>query len=173
MPSKAELFFKAARNAIGEKNSYEMSSYDRDVDQLVNSGMPKSRAYVAAAREYPAAVPLIEKHGVGGYDPIKGSKKAKKSSQSKDVIKSEGIEQSFHENLAWALDSVGRYHREGKEPDTCPNDAAYFLYYQGLNDPKDFMAKAASAAAKRKEDGAERKSADRSIDELDRMLKSL
>jgi len=90
-------------------------------------------------------------------------------------VTSENKEQSYRENLNWALSAVGEFLRTNRRPETCPNNAAWFLYQQACTEPKDFMAKVAQV--EKGDDGeAERltrKSAQRSIAEIDEMLAGL
>ena len=56
-------------------------------------------------------------------------------------IQSENVEQTFRENLTWAIDAAGLKLRTGKSPTKCPNDSAFFLYQQAVENPKDFLTK--------------------------------
>jgi hypothetical protein len=56
--------------------------------------------------------------------------------------------QSYRDNLAWAMNAAGEQVRTGAHPETCPNNSAWFLYIQAINEPKDFMAKVASIESK-------------------------
>ena len=53
----------------------------------------------------------------------------------------ENREQSYRQNLTWALESAGEFLRTKTQPTVCPNNSAWFLYVQAMNEPKDFMAK--------------------------------
>jgi hypothetical protein len=39
------------------------------------------------------------------------------------------------------MDAAGKYLRSGSNPDECPNDTAFYLFRQAVEEPKDFMAK--------------------------------
>ena len=88
-------------------------------------------------------------------------------------VVSEGKEQSYRENLNWALSTAGEFLRTGTRPITCPNDAAWFLYCQATSEPKDFMAKFSQVEAKAdtgESERAMRNNSRRSIEEIDTML---
>jgi hypothetical protein len=90
-------------------------------------------------------------------------------------VVNEGKEQTYRESLNWALSAAGEFLRTGQRPTTCPNDAAWFLYVQAIDEPKDFMAKVAQVE---KGDNGEadrntRLSAQRSIAEIEAMLAEL
>lgn len=92
------------------------------------------------------------------------------------TVRSEGKEQSYRENLAWAIGTAGEFLRTAVRPIKCPNDAAWFLYMQAINEPKDFMAKFSQVEAKLdtgESERAMRQSGRRSIQEIDSMLAEL
>jgi hypothetical protein len=60
----------------------------------------------------------------------------------------EDKDQSYRENLAWALRAAGETLRTKKQPLSCPNNSAWFLYVQACEEPKDFMAKVNQMEAK-------------------------
>jgi gas vesicle protein len=57
------------------------------------------------------------------------------------AIVMENKEQSYRENLAWAMNAIGEFLRTHRNPITCPNNAAWFMYVQAQDEPKDFLAK--------------------------------
>jgi len=84
------------------------------------------------------------------------------------TVKSLGIEQPYRVNLMWALEAAGNNLRTGKKPDTCPNNSAFFLYKQALDNPKEFSSKLCQIEAKRTEHGQPLKqSTAKSIAEID------
>ena len=90
-------------------------------------------------------------------------------------VKSEGIKQTYRENINWALSTAGEFLRTEVEPETCPNDAAFFLYQQAIDDPKDFMAKVA-AIEKSAEDSADntvKVSTKKTLSEIESFLERL
>ncbi len=92
-------------------------------------------------------------------------------------IPSDNIKQSYRENLRWAIEAAGKFMRTKEKLETCPNDAAYYLYQQAIQDPKDFLQKVGQVEAKStcqdeiEED--DRKQATKSISEIDEMLETL
>ena len=56
-------------------------------------------------------------------------------------IQSEDIKQTFREDLAWAIQAAGLKLRTKESPTKCPNDSAFFLYQQAVENPKDFLTK--------------------------------
>ena len=93
----------------------------------------------------------------------------------KEVVQSSGIEQSYRANINWALSAAGEFSRTGIEPKTCPNDAAWFLYQQAIDDPKDFMAKVSAVEkSAESEDGKEdKKSTKKTLSEIESFLERL
>ena len=88
----------------------------------------------------------------------------------------EGKEQSYLENVRWAMAAAGEFHRTGERPRSCPNDACWFLYTQAIDNPKDFMAKVGQAEAKAdtgESERALRAAGQKSIAEIEAMLKTL
>ena len=85
----------------------------------------------------------------------------------------DGKELSYRENLQWALAAAGEFLRTKKRPVSCPNDSAWFLYCQAIEEPKDFMAKVGQIEAKNLGDETEQNArihARRAIEEIDAML---
>ncbi|MFA5767073.1 MAG: hypothetical protein WC919_04070 [Candidatus Paceibacterota bacterium] len=68
--------------------------------------------------------------------------------EGRGCIKCEEREQSYRENMVWAMAAAGEFIRTGLPPLTCPNNTAWFLYTQACDEPKDFMAKVNSLEAK-------------------------
>jgi len=90
-------------------------------------------------------------------------------------VESEGKQQTYRENLAWALNAAGEYMRTKARQKTCPNDSAWFLYCAALEEPKDFLAKV-SAVEKSADDteGKEfKRSTRKSLEEIERFLEDL
>ncbi len=132
----------------------------------------RRQAVVNASLAFDCLSVIIADYDLTQYG-IPGSEKNPKSLS----IPSEGINQSYRENLRWAQAAAGKFMRTKEEPETCPNDAAYYLYQQAIQDPKDFLSKVGQVEAKStSQDEIEeddRKQATRSIDEIDEMLATL
>jgi hypothetical protein len=94
----------------------------------------------------------------------------------KQVIENEHKDQSYRENLTWAMEAAGEYLRTKKKPKTCPNNAAYFLYTQAIDEPKDFMAKINQMESKADQGEHEREvrqSSRKSLAEIEEFLSKL
>lgn len=88
----------------------------------------------------------------------------------------ENREQSYLENVRWAMAAAGEFARTGEKPTTCPNDACWFLYQQAIDNPKEFMTKVGQAEPKA--DGGENERAlriagQRSVADIQAMLRML
>jgi len=68
-------------------------------------------------------------------------------------IISDGVSQTYREDLLWAIEAAGTKLRTGNRPNSCPNDKAFFLYQQACENPKDFMTKFSQVETKEKDDG--------------------
>jgi hypothetical protein len=98
-----------------------------------------------------------------------------KPKQEKRVL-SEGIEQTYRENLRWALNAAGEFALTGLRPDTCPNHSAWFLYTQAVDEPKDFMAKVAQMESKvdvSEEEQEMKRGSRKTIEEIHQLLESV
>ncbi len=86
------------------------------------------------------------------------------------------IEQTFQENLEWAIQSAGLSLRTEKKPTQCPNDTAYFLYTQACEDPKGFLGRFAQIQGKmvgEKENEELQQEGKRAISEIEEQLQTL
>ncbi len=91
-------------------------------------------------------------------------------------VKCEGKALSYRDNLAWAMASAGTYLRTKKHPITCPNDSAWFLYTQAVDEPKDFMAKVGQVESKNDSgelDAERRKGSKKTLSEIENFLEEL
>ena len=68
----------------------------------------------------------------------------------------EDRELSYRGNLQWAMNAAGDFQRTRRKPRSCPNNAAYFLYLQALEEPKDFMQKFGQVESKIDADESDR-----------------
>jgi len=84
-------------------------------------------------------------------------------------------EQSYRENLRWAIDAAGEHLRSGKQPAACPNNSSWYLYMQAVKDPKDFLGRVGQIESKGEEDPDRelRTSTKHSIEEINMFLESL
>ena len=134
-------------------------------------GASRRQAIVNASLAFNCLADIIADYDLTQY----GIKKANESAEVS--VPSKGIKQSYRENLRWAVDAAGREMRTGESPATCPNDAAFYLYRQAKEDPKDFLAKVGQveikASSKEELEEDDRKQATKSIKEIDEMLAAL
>lgn len=90
-------------------------------------------------------------------------------------VRSENREQSYRENLSWAIKSAGEFLRTKRKPKVCPNDAAYFLFCQAMKEPKDFLQRVSQVETKTEDtsDRESRISTKRTLDEIDSFLERI
>ena len=89
-------------------------------------------------------------------------------------VENQEIDQSHRENLQWAIAAAGHFLRTNQEPLTCPNNAAYFLYRQAREQPKEFLTKVTQVETKvdRSGEGVKR-AVQKSIEEINKLLEAL
>lgn len=174
-------FAKRARSILWRQDGKVKGTYDR-WQRLVkefetDGGMNKNQAIVQASKDFPCLKRLFREYNVGENDPHPDSHPDIHmwgQPAPLDGIECEEREQSHRENLSWAIDAAGRFLRTGEAPTKCPNDAAYYLYRQACDEPKDFLGKFTSVEMKGGDDLEEqrlaRKSGKRSIAEIEEML---
>lgn len=87
-------------------------------------------------------------------------------------ITCEEKEQGYRENLRWAINAAGTYLRTKRHPESCPCNAALYLYRQAISEPKDFITKVGQLENKREDNKKEslRRSVKRAVAEIDSML---
>jgi len=78
----------------------------------------------------------------------KGLEKHDAVNLTKCTTVNEEKEQTYRENLNWAISAAGEFLRTNREPGKCPNNIAWFLYKQAIAEPKDFMAKVTQIESK-------------------------
>ena len=90
-------------------------------------------------------------------------------------VQSLGKEQTYRENINWALTAAGAFLRTREKPTECPNDAAWFLYNQACDEPKDFLAKvgAVEKGAESSDDPEIKKSTRKTLAEIETFLEKL
>ena len=142
-------------------------------------GMNKNSAIIRASKEYPALKQLFREYDVRAFDPNPTSHPAVHHYGDRDVVsvECENIKQSYRENLNWAIQAAGATSRTGKQPESCPCDAAWYLYEQAIKDPKDFLGKVSQVEAKGDSESEDRRrgrlASERSLAEIDGMLAEL
>jgi hypothetical protein len=138
-----------------------------------------SQAIVRASKEFPCLTRLFREYDVSEFDPNPESHPQIQhfGKLAPAAVVSEGKELSYRDSLRWAIDAAGAYLRTGKDPETCPCDAAWYLYRQAIEEPKDFLAKVGQVESKGDGESTDkrniRKAGQRSIAEIDSMLSEL
>jgi len=176
-------FRKRARSILWRQDGQEKKTYKR-FEELVTSftqgGMTPDQAIVQAAKDFDCLKRLFREYDVSDYDPHPGSHPdTPRPPEEKDVptVRCENKELSYRENLGWALTAAGEYLRKATTPKVCPNDQAYYLYIQAIEQPKDFMQRLGQVEAKsdsiQEEQRLARKSSKLTIEEIDEMLTML
>jgi hypothetical protein len=163
-----------------EKKTYEdWKARVSDLESATGAGMTHNEALVRASKEYPCLTRLFREYDVAEFDPNPESHPQIQHFGQKPAIvaTSDGKEQSYRENLRWAIETAGTYLRTGKHPATCPNDAAWYLYRQAIEEPKDFLSRVGQVESKGDNEAEEqrlsRKSGQRSLAEINEMLDTL
>lgn len=177
-------FTKRARSILWRQDGKEKGTYnrwDRLVEELkADEGMNPHQAVVQASKDFPCLKQLFREYNVGANDPRPESHPDIRHFGQPAIaknIENEGRELSHYDNLVWAIDTAGRTLRTGEEPTSCPNDAAYYLYRQACDDPKDFFGKFTQVDIRGGDEPEQqrlaKKSGERSIEDINVMLKSL
>lgn len=147
-------------------------------------GLTHNQAVVRASKEFPCLTRLFREYDVSEYDTNPESHPqivhfghTPGAAFASTQIICEGIEQSYRESLRWAIEAAGAYLRTDQQPTTCPCDAAWYLYRQAIEEPKDFLAKVGQIESKGDAESEERRSfrkaGQRSVQEIDAMLSEL
>lgn len=140
-------------------------------------GYNHKQAVVRACKEYPCLHRLFREYDVRKYDPNLESHPEVRHFGPKEEghsVLNEKKDQSYRENLAWAMQAAGEFLRTGEYPVTVPNDAAYYLFIQASENPKDFLSRVGQVESKMdgtlEEQRLSKRAGNRSIAELDAML---
>jgi hypothetical protein len=145
------------------------------------SNYTHQQAVVQASKNFPCLGRLMREYDLRPFDPNPDShpnvKQFGDASGNKVSVFCEDKKLSYRECLQWALNCAGEYQRTGQEPTQCPCNSAWYLYQQAIADPKDFLSKLGQVEAKTTGESQEskdaRKSAKRSLSELNAMLDEL
>ena|GEM_PF-3765228 len=184
MPTGVEKFAKDVRKTLWplSKDHREYHAWDVRVDALKQEkGYTLQQAQVQAAKEQPACLRLFGRHDVSMFDPEPGShedvevfmsRKREENAQKAEKVVCEQTEQTYRENLAWALQAAGKFNRTAEEPESCPNDSAFYLYRRAIEEPKEFMARVNQLELKAKGESGDAKAVRHSIKEIDMMLEA-
>ena len=189
-PATSMVEFKKRAKSIlwrqesgNEKDRKSYHSWTKKVEDFEKGGMNAQQAIVQASKDFRCLFPLFRMYDVSGNDPLPGShpeihQLAPDGRQANvEVIECEGEDQSHRENLAWAIEAAGKQLRIGEQPEVAPNDAAYYLYCQARDEPRDFLGKFSQVHARGsdEQEGAllARESGKKSIEEINVMLQTL
>jgi hypothetical protein len=164
------------------KNHPSFDKWKARVEELeAGSGYTHAQCVVQASKDFPCLNRLFREYDMKAYDPHPESHPEIRQFETADTafngIFCEGIQQSYRDSLRWAIDAAGAYLRTGKQPVKCPCDAAFYLYKQACEEPKDFMGKLGQIEVRgigeSEEDKNFKASSNKSIAELDGMLAEL
>lgn len=144
------------------------------------AGYTKSQAIIQASKDFPCLHKLFREYDTREFDPNPDShaqiQKFGSPIENAEAT-CEGIQQSYRDSIRWAITAAGHYLRMKAHPTSVPCDAAWYLYCQAIDSPKDFMSKVgqieAKADAEYEAERTSRKAGSRSIEEIDNMLASL
>lgn len=180
-------FTKRVRSVLWRQdNGADKKTYDAwsarvaALESPDGGGYTKTQAVVRASKEFPCLHRLFREYDLTAYDPNPDSHPTIQTfgkPVTEITVMNEGIEQSYRESLRWAIDAAGEYLNTGKQPATCPCNAAFFLYRQALGEPRDFLAKLGQIEIKADVESeairSARKAGNRSVAEIDAMLDEL
>jgi len=177
-------FAKRARSILWRQESGVVKkSYDKwkqAVEELKkNGGYTQQQAIVQVSKDFPCLRRLFKEYNVSDFDPNPDSHPTVENwgQKSVDDIECEGKKQSHRQNLMWAIEAAGKYLRTDITPSKAPNDAAYYLYRQAIEEPKDFLGKFTQIESRADDEGERqrrsREKGQRSISEIEEMLAEL
>jgi len=171
------------RQDTGERVTY--NKWKARVTSLKSQGMSNNEAIVRASQEFPCLGIVLRDYDLSRWIPVK---KEDAPAQTTDPhppsapkedggLVVDGHEQSYRDNLRWAIEAAGVYMRTKAQPEKCPNNAAYYLYTQAIEAPKDFMAKVGQIESKEDTEAKNkaniRKESRKSVDEINEYLDEL
>jgi hypothetical protein len=170
-------FQKAARSIMWRRSGPDHAEYNEwntKIETLQEAkGWTKQQATVHASKDYPCLGRLFTEHNIALYDPDPESNPNIVHSVPQNpqtTVRCEDKDLTFRENLVWAQGAAGSFFRTGQHPVTCPNDGAYFLYRQAIEDPKTFLQRLGQIEGKNDGDENETKAHRKSIEDLQRMI---
>lgn len=185
-----EFSHRAKSILLREDRGAQLHAQWRDkIDAGRDQDMTNKKATVLASEDFLCLTRLLTEYDFNDVytkavygNPIKPQRSGTVAGALYGTLKSkavgcEGIDQSHRENLRWAIGEAGKFLRTNQNPTSCPNDAAWWLYRQAIEEPKDFLGRYNQVEAKC-DDEAEalrkaRHSGEQSIAEIDQMLDAL
>lgn len=182
LKTNMDEFAKKARSILwGQEGGKDRPTYDlwqSLVKKMVGAGLSKTQAVVQASKGFLCLSELFIEYDTSrsdpdpSYCPVKTNGKIEKAE-----IACEEKEQTHRENLTWAIEAAGKFLRTQRAPKAAPNNAAYFLFRQACDDPKDFLSRFTQVDMKAGDTGEEAalmmRTGNRSIKEINDMLETL
>jgi hypothetical protein len=178
-------FESRVKSVLWRQDGAEKTQYDAwkarviELCSLEGSGYSRKQAVVQASKDFKCLTRLFREYDLSEFDPNPGSHPTVPTfGCAKEVsVVSEGKDLSYRESLRWAIDAAGAFLRTEIGPVSCPCDAAWYLYRQAIEEPKDFLGKLGQMEAKGDMESADkrnaRKQVQKSLSEMDRMLAEL
>ncbi len=177
-------FAQSARQVLwreGKTRKLLYEQWETRILELKQGGMSDKQAIVMASKDFHCLHPLFLQYPVNEFDPDPDSHPdihMHGEEAPMDGIECEEHEQTHAQNLQWAINAAGIHHRTHEPPKKCPNNSAYFLYRQAIDDGDKFMAKYQQMMldkSKNLNPGDEliKRGAQRSIKEIGSMLDTL
>ncbi len=182
LKTSMDEFAKKARSILWvQEQGKDRPTYDlwqSLVKKMVEGGLSKPQAVIQASKGFLCLSELFTEYDTSRSDPDPSYCPVKTNGNvSKAEIACEDKEQTHRENLTWAIEAAGKFLRTGKSPNAAPNNAAYFLFRQACDEPKDFLSRFTQVDMKAGDTGEEAalmmRTSDRSIKEIDDMLETL
>ena len=113
----------------------------------VQEGISRREAVLQASQEETCLAPLMNEYDFESYGVI-GTPQIMEGGGG-TICRNEEL--SYRENLRWALDAAGEFQRTKNYPVECPNNSAWYLLTQAIEDAKDFLAKLGQVEVKASE----------------------
>lgn len=181
-------FAKRVKSSLWrEDNGPSFNAWTTKVEYLMTAeggGYTKNQAVILASKDYPCLKMIFRDYDIKEFDPKPEShpdilyKSDLVSDNTLNGVVCENTEQTYKENLQWAISAAGKERRTGEKPKTCPNDTAYYLYIQAISEPKEFMSRLGQVEIKHsnsesEEDKEINRSGKRSVKEIEYMVQEL
>ena len=140
-------FAQSARMILWRENKTRkllLEQWETRKLELKEGGLSDKQAIVMASKDFHCLHPLFLQYPVNDFDPDPDSHPnihMHGEETPMDGIECEDHEQTHAQNLQWAMNAAGIHHRTHEPPKKCPNNTAYFLFRQAIDDGDKFMAK--------------------------------
>lgn len=171
--SEAKKLLWAKSLAPGNKHPDYDNWKTRIAEITSQKKISRLEAVLIASKECTCLAPLMNEYDFESYG-IVGSLNITEGSVGLVCLNKK---QSYRDNLRWALNAAGEHQRSRVPPAECPNNSAWYLYTQAIQDPKDFLHKLGQVESKVLESERDledtKRQSKRSITELDEQLATL